>query len=598
MLTGAFLLLIVFCGILPGATTAAEKPETIPAVQEWTPGTGSFTLSSAAHIVLRSDDADSLQDAGETFAGDLKELTNLTITVVTAAAPASGDIFLSLDTSDTTVGDEGYLLHIDSTLHIRASAVAGAFYGTRTILQLLRQSMTIDCGVIRDRPVARWRGLHIDLGRKYFTLDWIKDHIKDMAYVKKNLLHLHLSDALIKENVGGFRLESSSHPEIVSVDHYTKAEIGELIDLAAKYQVTILPEIDLPGHASWAYAAHKGLLLPQRVLGDRYWAFDLSIDSVYTFINELLDEFIPLFPGPYWHLGADEYMTLDEYGNFPRLSSYAKSIYGQDAHPNDCYRHFVNWAHNLINEKGKITWTWNDVLLGVGVTSAGVCSVATDIYSDHWSNLNWFGWGGSYPSKAYDRGQMLMNSAWDNYYIVGKDLNTGNPKTLYDNFEVYTFDGGTLPEGDPQILGSKMCIWCDVPDAETEEEIAENTFELMRAHAQKAWSSPKLMNDYAGFKTLAYTLVRAPGTSISPTGINNKKIPDNQVIFHNNVTVQVFNVKGALVQTVTLGPADAQLLVNRKDTMKSMKNSLGAGAYLCRIGGNFRMDNVFLVLVP
>src|SRR2546423_6594639 len=95
----------------------------------------------------------------------------------------------------------------------------------------------------------------VDTGRKFFTPSWLLDHVKEVAYLKMNVLHLHLSDTF------GFRLESSTHPEVVSADHMTKQQVRDLLALAARYHVTVVPEIDMPGHMDAILAAHPDLRL-------------------------------------------------------------------------------------------------------------------------------------------------------------------------------------------------------------------------------------------------------------------------------------------------------------------------------------------------
>jgi N-acetyl-beta-hexosaminidase len=107
---------------------------------------------------------------------------------------------------------------------VDARADAGAFYGTRSLLQLIKQAPTIPAGVGRDWPSKPERGLMVDNGRKYFSVGWLRNHVKDLAYLKLNYFHLHVSDNL------GFRLESTTHPEVVSAQRYTKQEIDSIWD--------------------------------------------------------------------------------------------------------------------------------------------------------------------------------------------------------------------------------------------------------------------------------------------------------------------------------------------------------------------------------
>ncbi len=202
----------------------------------------------------------------------------------------AGDIALTL--GEDTLPAEGYRLTVAASVTVRAGTTAGAFYGTRTLLQLLHRSATVPGGTAVDRPAKAERGLMIDQGRKYFTVDWVKQHIKELAYLKLNYFHFHLSDTY------GFRLESSTHPEIVSAEHYSKQDIADLVALGLKYHVTIVPEIDTPGHMNPILAAHPELAL-RNSSGTADPAFiDLSKPGAYTLIGDLINEYLPPVPRP------------------------------------------------------------------------------------------------------------------------------------------------------------------------------------------------------------------------------------------------------------------------------------------------------------
>ena len=125
---------------------------------------------------------------------------------------------------------------------IEAPTVAGVFYGTQTLLQLLKSSSAVACGTALDWADNAERASHVDIGRKFYSITWIKNHNRRMAYYKMNFLHLHLSDN------EGWRIQCDTYPAIVSAEYYTKDQMRDIIAYAAKYQVEIIPEIDMPGH--------------------------------------------------------------------------------------------------------------------------------------------------------------------------------------------------------------------------------------------------------------------------------------------------------------------------------------------------------------
>jgi hexosaminidase len=567
-LSAVFPALPVMLGVALSAG-GAPAPNTIPAVQEWTTGTGTMAFTTSSRIVVNTADAAALTADATTFAQDLNGLLGRAVTVATGASAGAGDVFLRLGTTDVTIGTEGYFMTITTYIDINARTAAGVFYGTRTLLQMLKASTTVNQGAIKDYPKGTWRGEMVDVGRKYYTFAWLQTLIRDMAYVKMNMFHFHLSDGLSATNNGGFRLQSTVHPEITSSQYYSTTQLQSL------------------------YANHRNLLLSSRVLDNQYWALDLSLDTVYSFVEEILEEFIPQFPGPFWHLGADEYMFISEYGNFSQLTTWARNHYGNSAHANDCYRHFTNWANEIVKAHGKTMWAWNDVLLGITGTHVGACTLATDIDMDHWGDLSWIGWGGVTPSAERALGYYMMNCSWDIFYVIGKSLGVGDPQWVYNNWELYTFGGGSLPAGDSHILGGKFPVWGDIPNAETEAQVWTHTFMLNRAIAQKVWASPKIQSTYSGFQSMASTIGRAPTPVVSVWETCAHYLrPSGRA-----ESAQIFDLRGVLVRSVSGSALEAARVSRNAYRLADRGAGLTAGSYLCRFRGRGfeRTEKILLV---
>ena len=506
-----------------GQTRADNRPLTIPALKTWSAGSEAYTFGPKARILL---DGPELAETASVLVEDLLQLTGMTIPVVESASGQPGDIVLTLSKHEFATGetgDQGYRMEIAGYATLSARTVDGVFYGTRTLLQLLKQSFTIQGGVALDWPDYPQRGLMVDVGRQYFSLPWLENHIRDLAYLKYNFFHLHFSDNF------GFRLENERHPEIVSQLHYTKAEIRALHELARKYHITIVPEIDVPGHLDAALASHPELQLAneqgKRQAGD----LDLAKEETYAFVRDLLEEYIPLFSGPYWHLGADEYLLHGgSYSDFPQLAEAAQARYGAQANAKDIYLGFVNWAHEIVKAHGKITRVWSDGLYG-----GSMVNPATDnIVYEHWVS-----WGQS-PREIVERGIPIVNcNIHAVYYVPGSERMTANPQTLYESFEPHLFctefnvlnniEGITVPDGSevnaseldllkqhPLNQGAKLHVWCDDPRVETEAQIASAIEHALRSLAQKNWGSPRLTERYEGFKPLIATIGHAPGYHI------------------------------------------------------------------------------------
>lgn len=182
------------------------RPATIPALRIWTGRSGTFRLTpGTTRIVIREPDNVALYETAVVFARDLQELLASRFDVVSQADASSrpGDVSLSLSPADGELGAEGYELDVDQSIRISAPTPDGVFYGTRTLLQLLQQHNDIAFGRARDWPTYRERSLLLDIARRYFPPDWLEQRIREMAYLKMNYLHLHISDN------EGFGIESS-----------------------------------------------------------------------------------------------------------------------------------------------------------------------------------------------------------------------------------------------------------------------------------------------------------------------------------------------------------------------------------------------------
>ncbi|MGW2770789.1 family 20 glycosylhydrolase [Streptomyces sp. NPDC001275] len=473
------------------------KPQTIPALQEWTGGNGSFHYSGATRIVRAAPNARALKTTSEVFADDLRELNGHAVTQVigTKASLRTGDIFLSLGSTDTDLGTEGYALSVTDKIVITARDDRGAFYGTRTILQLLKQDTAIPQGTTRDWALKPERGLMMDVGRKYFTPQWLKDHVKELAYLKMNYLHLHLSDNQ------GFRIESTSHPEVVSYEHLTKREVKDIIALAARYKITVVPEIDAPGHLRQVINVHPELRLVTSTGTPQQEFIDLSKPGTYRLLKDLYKEYLALFPGPYFHIGADEY-RVGSYSQYPQLEQYAKDTYGPDATGKDVYLGFMNWANEIVRDAGKTTRAWND---GVGGGSA--VTVNPNIILEFWYDL------GLSPQKHIDNGHLISNESWNpTYYVLGSGGPSGPAAQWgYDTWNPDLFQGNqTITDAsESKNLGTKLHVWCD-RDTATQERVASDIKNPLRMVAQQTWGSPKLVTPWSSFTATIDTIGRNP----------------------------------------------------------------------------------------
>ena len=492
-------IVVVICYV---SFTYAARPYTIPALQEWTDGSGSYTFSGNGEIVVNSAGFNNLKSTAVTFTEDIFLLTKeegaaCTLSVRGAASCNAGDIFLTIDSTDTTIGPRGYILEISDFITIKALTDLGIFWGTRSVLQLLRQGYTLNKGTARDWPTFIERGLHTDFGRKYFTVPWIHKHMRDLSYLKFNIFHFHLADNF------GFRLDSKLHPEIVADDYYTDEEIEEMNQLADKYHITIIPEIDMPGHMTAMLENHPEIAVPNNS-GDLY--ADLGEDSAYRFMEEVFDEQIPKFTGPYWHIGNDEY-----WGNYDsnKFLTYARQQYGSNATAKDCIYGYANWANEIVRSHGKAARSWKD-----GLVNTAAITIDTNIVVEHWYEAY-----GDPGQTMVNRGHYLINCHYTRlYYVYGWGSGSPNSADVYENLKPHNLQGTDLSNAhEPQLLGAKMHIWCDDPDYETEDVTTNNIFDKLRAVSQMCWESPKLVTSFTNFTPIIEDIDRAPGfTDVLP----------------------------------------------------------------------------------
>ena len=487
------------------AASAAEdrRPATVPAVR----GSGefpgpAFKLRQRARVVIPRNARKRLAPEAKLLARELK--------IRWTAAPKTrrGDISLRLGSKLRRLGREGYTMRIEDRIRIRARTTAGIFYAGRTLKQLLKGDRKTPRSFTRDWPRYKDRGLMIDNGRQFFSRRWLEQRIVEMSNLKLNLLHLHFSDNQ------GYRLESDSHPEIVSDPHLKKSDIRKLQALARRRHLTIVPELDAPGHLQAALEKHPELQLTN-VFGQKQPdKLDVTLPEARQFIADLLNEYLPLFDGPWWHTGADEYLgvasTEQDYDLYPQLEAYADAKYGEGANGKDTVLDFVNFVGTAARRKGKHLRVWSD-----GIEGAAVVGLDPDAAVEWWENRS-----SPPPQELIDEGRLVQNAGWwPLYYVTGGPLESlrATEQEMYEEWDANIFEGpwsARWAGGDPggarfevtndrrNQLGAQLNVWNDDPGNMSEEEIAAGIAPRLRILAQKTWGSPELTDSYEEFQKL------------------------------------------------------------------------------------------------
>jgi hexosaminidase len=389
MIRCAFLRNLVGALLLAPACGAAE-PSLIPWPANLAAGGADFVVTGQTPVCA--------PDAADSVARQFQALVKSVAGLDLKARGCDGAVVAFLLSPTAAVADtEGYTLEVSSTgLRVEARAAAGLYYGAMTAAQLLSTSASQGGAVrlqgmhIEDYPRFKWRGLMLDPARHFLPLADMKVIIDQMGQHKLNVLHLHLTDDQ------GWRLQIKRYPELTQIGawrtppsngarggdkgvyggFYTQEEIRDLVAFAAARYITVVPEIDLPGHAQAVIAAHPQL----SVLGDRpevstnwgvnYYLYNTSPESL-EFLKNVLDETLALFPGQYIHLGGDE-AVKKQWQASPAIQAQMKALGLRNEEALQSW--FMEQIGRYLSEHGRTMVGWDEILQGGVPPSATVMS--------------------------------------------------------------------------------------------------------------------------------------------------------------------------------------------------------------------------------
>lgn len=474
-------------GVTPNAA-----PAVVPALREWSGGVGSFYLNSRSRLVLDPASAASLQGTAQVFQQDLAAETGLVLPIVVASAPAPGDFLLALTSTDTTIGNEGYLLTASDAVTIQAHTATGVFYGTRSVLQILNTApahASIPRGFARDYPAYKERGFMLDVGRRFVPLSVLEDYVRLMSWYKFNDFQLHLNDNASgagnstdwQHQYAAFRLNSPAFPGLAAADgSYTEAQIRELVRTAQQRGVTITPEIDTPAH-SLALTQYRPDLASPSYEKD---FLDLSNPATLPFVQSLWQTFLPWFSTSEVNMGMDEYATSDA----------------------DRFRTYVNNLDDFFQQQGITTRMWGSL-----TEMKSTIPVHTRITIQDWNNT----WQN--PVHTVQQGFQIINDNDALLYIVPHAnyyhdfLDT---HLLYTSWEPFIFDLNNpalnLQPGDPHLLGGSFSVWNDkLAGIVSVQDITERITPVFPVLGQKMWSATAALS-YAQFERVVQQVGTAP----------------------------------------------------------------------------------------
>lgn len=489
----ALCLLVLSLFVQMGLYAQNEKPFVVPELKEWKGSKGDFVPSSDMRVVY-ADEA--LRAVAEAFAADYGQMFGAA-PAVAQGKPSAGDIYFTLK-KDKKLGSEGYAIRVDRYVTVSAPEVVGAYWATRTLLQISEQSEDrhLPKGQLRDWPDYAMRGFMMDCGRKFIPMSYMRDLVKMMAYYKMNTLQVHLNDNGFKQFFGhdwgrtyaAFRLECDTYPGLTARDgYYTKREFIDFQEEAASRFVEIIPEIDAPAH-TLAFSHYKPEIGSQEYGMDH---LDLFNPETYKFMDGLFKEYLegdkPVFRGPRVHIGTDEY------------SNKKKDVVEK-------FRAFTDRYIRLVESYGKQACVWGALTHAAGETPVK----SENVIMSAWYN------GYADPKEMVRQGYKLISIPDGLVYIVpaaGYYYDYLNTQYLYEKWTPAHVGKAVFEEKDPAILGGMFAVWNDhVGNGISVKDIHHRLFPALQTLAAKTWGAQTGL-PYADFDRLRQGLSEAPGVN-------------------------------------------------------------------------------------
>lgn len=488
------LALAACCMLSAGALWADinPKPFVVPELKTWSGAEGQTALSG--RIVVKNA---KLKAVAAALAADYKEMFGKELTIVNGATKG-GDVVLLLK-KDKALGDEGYTMNVGSAVEITAATERGAFWATRTLLQIAEQHKdgNLPKGKTTDVPEYKLRGFMIDCGRKFIPMSYLRDLAKIMAYYKMNTLQVHLNDNGFRQYFGGdwnktqaaFRLECDTYPGLTAKDgSYSKQEFIDFQKLAEQNGVEVIPEIDAPAH-SLAFTQYKNEIGSKEYGMDH---LDLFNPETYKFMDGLWKEYIggknPVFIGKRVHIGTDEY------------SNAKKDVVEK-------FREFTDHYIKYVESFGKQAVVWGALTHANGDTKVKNKGVLMDI---------WFN-GYADPVEMKKQGYKLVSIPDGLVYIVpaaGYYYDYLNCQYLYEHWTPAVIGNKTFEENDPMIEGGMFAVWNDhAGNGISTKDVHHRVYPALQTLAVKCWTGKETKLPYAEFDSKRAELSEAPGVN-------------------------------------------------------------------------------------
>ena len=504
-------------------TLVAQRVHIIPEPVNIKEHLGDFYFNSSTKIYIDSKDKD-IYRIITAFTDQFERTSGIKLQIVKQSISFSHEknsVIVSLEQNSKISNKEGYLLNIDEdSINIIAPALPGLFYAFESLKQLLppqfyntkkvMATWNIPCADILDYPQYPYRGMHLDVSRHFFSTSFIKKYLDILASYKINTFHWHLTDS------HGWRLEIKQYPKLTSVGawraprngipmtiakasgknepatyggYYTQDEVKEIIQYAQDRFITIIPEIEMPGHCEAALVAYpqyndlnnkSPLLIPCGYPGDLEHNFCAGYDSTYIFIENILKEVMQLFPSKYIHIGGDE-VRRGPWLNCSRCQKKMKELGITTAIQLQAY--FTQRIDSFIIANGKRLIGWDEILNAKLLPGSTV--------------MSWHGNDGGIKAskKNLDVVMAPYHNTYFDFYQSSPNL---EPDITYAQLlldTVYSFNPmppGLTDEEAKHILGGEACLWTE--NIATPARVEYMLLPRLLALSEVLWSPPENKN--------------------------------------------------------------------------------------------------------
>jgi hexosaminidase len=465
---------------------------------------GEFIFNNKTKIMLVNS-SDELKKLGAFVCNSINAQTGLKLTAVSITKEPVTENIVLLKLTKNLLPNEAYNLEIKrDKIIITAESGAGLFYGIQSLLQMIpvkpnKSSFAVPCVKIEDQPRFKWRGAHLDVCRHIFSVEFIKKYIDILAMYKINTFHWHLTEDQ------GWRIEIKKYPKLTQIGSmrketmgdgksyggfYTQKQIQEVVAYAKEKYITVVPEIEMPGHALAALSSYPELSCSGGPLNTAttWGVFDdiycAGNEKVFKFLEDVLAEVIKLFPSPYIHIGGDE-APKARWEKCPKCQARIKAEGLKNEMELQSY--FIQRIEKFLNSKGKKIIGWDEILEGGLAPNATVMS---------WRGIE----GGTAAAKA--KHNVIMTPTGYCYFDYYQGDKAKEPKAIgsFTPIEkVYSYEPipeALTPSEAKYILGTQANMWSEY--METSDYVEYMLLPRLCALSEVAWT-PKELKNYEDF---------------------------------------------------------------------------------------------------